>query len=163
VALPCIVNWWVCHDFSLRNWCCLNMFPVSSDLQHRPYRYPDLLPSFVIKVGFLQVLCQVDNAKAAEPEKCVEEKTPPRKVPVHNTTAYRGSSNIDLLILNLSTRQWCVVSCTIRRPYSTWKSPLYQLSMRLAQSQGWSWCFGEENKLLLLPGWKHTIFRLLNP
>jgi hypothetical protein len=72
VALPCILSSWVCQAFSLRNCCCLNTFTVPSDLQHRPYRYPDVLPSFVIKVGFLQVLCQGDNAKATEPEKCVE-------------------------------------------------------------------------------------------
>jgi len=30
-----------------------------------------------VKVCFLQVLCQGDNAKAAEPEKCVEATPPP--------------------------------------------------------------------------------------
>ena len=38
--------------FSLPDCCCLKSFPVPADLQQRPYRYPDVPPSFVIKEGF---------------------------------------------------------------------------------------------------------------
>ena len=76
VALPCLLNRMVCHAVSLvRNCCSTNTFPVPSHLPHRPYRSPNILPSFVIKVGFLQVLCQGDNVKAAVPETCVEAKS----------------------------------------------------------------------------------------